>query len=109
LEQLFKQIQDDKVSQEVRFMEMYHNPDFFTWTLLLTCIMLFSNTLFMTFKFLIEYFMQWDKDDYPIKLFLKGIFVDNWWVYLFCYQMLDPDTIFPTSFEYTFYFLNCLV
>jgi hypothetical protein len=65
--------------------------------------------MFMTYKFLIEKLLSWDKNDYPIKLFLKSIFVDNWWVYLVCYQMLDPDSIFPSSFEYTFYVANCLV
>ena len=63
----------------------------------------------MGFKFLLEYFMDWQKEDYPTKMFLRRIFVDNWWVYLFCYQMLDPDTIYPTTFEYTFYFASCLI
>jgi hypothetical protein len=88
---------------------MYHNPEFVSWTLLLTCELMFANTVFMAFKFLIQSLMEWDRSDFEVILFFKSIFVDNWWVYLFCYQMLDPDTIFPTTFEYTFYMLNCLV
>ena len=90
-------------------MEQYFNPDFFSWPLLITCSLFFANSIFMSFKFLIEQFMDWQREDYPIKLFVKRIFIDNWWVYLFCYQMLDPDTIFPTSFEYTFYMTSCLI
>jgi hypothetical protein len=69
----------------VRFVEMYFNPEFFSWPLLFSVALLFSNTLFMVFKFLTEHFMQWPSKEQASKLLLKSIFVDNWWVYLFCY------------------------
>ena len=86
LDSLLNEIKKDQKAQNVRLIEMYQNPEFISWTFTFGMLALIANTVFMFYKYLIEKFMEWKKDDdFPLRLFLKSIFIENWWVYLFCY------------------------
>ena len=44
-------------------MEQYYNSDIFSWQLFIGLLSLISNSMFCAYKFMIEYFLLWDKID----------------------------------------------
>ena len=96
-------------------LEQYYNQDIFSWQLFLGLICLVINTMFCAYKFMIEYFLDWDKiEDGPnsdIKKKNRRMLLFNHCIhtnYLYLvgwYYLIDMGTIFPTSLELMAYFL----
>ena len=96
-------------------LEQYYNTEIFSWQLFLGLICLLVNTMFCVFKFMVEYFLDWDKiEDGPSaeeKKKSRRMLLFNHcihWNYMYLvvwYYLIDMGSIYPTSLELVTYFL----
>ena len=96
-------------------MEQYFNGKIFTWTLILSFLLLASVIMYCGFRYLIEWVLIWDKvsgereaDKIKRKkrrmILINTVIQHNYLYLLFWYWFADLGAIFPTSFDMICYY-----
>jgi hypothetical protein len=98
------------------FIEQFFNADMFTWPLFNSHLSSLILGLFMYYKLMTEYFLEWDTIEGPNeqqimmkkrnrKFLLVNTVVSNNYMYLIVwYYFIDMNSIYPTNFEVFVYF-----
>ena len=98
-------------------IEQFYNTDVFSWPFFNSSIFLAIILVFMFYKGLVQYLLDWDKiegqNDSQVQMktrtrnfLVVNTFVANNYMYLIIwYYFIDSTSIYPTTFEMFAYFL----